>query len=313
MSDDGLTMGIDVSKLWLDIAVAECPDGWRLSNDPAGWADLVEWCRTRKVRAIGLEPSGGYERNVVGALQRADLPVRVLNSHRVRQYAGALGILAKTDQIDARLIARYTAALPTRSPRPHDPLIALMAELVNARRQITEDKVRLGNQEAQVHDPVLRRLITHRLRRLQAELLLIDKRLAQIVASDAALCAKDRLIQSFKGAGPVLSYTLLALLPEIVDLDRRQIAALTGLAPYDDQSGKRTGKRSIWGGRAPVRKVVYMAALTAAHHNPVLRTFHQRLIADGKSPKVAIVAVARRMLGIIIALLKTGQKWNPQH
>ena len=152
-----------------------------------------------------------------------------------------------------------------------------------------------------------------RLRRIEAEILIIGKRLAQIVASDPALAAKDRLIQSFRGAGPVLSHTLLALAPEIDEANRREISALLGVAPFDDDSGKRAGRRAIWGGRAEVRNVLYMAALTAARCNPALKAFQERLIAKGKAPKVAIIAVARRMLGIILAMLRTGQKWNPQH
>jgi transposase len=188
-----------------------------------------------------------------------------------------------------------------------------MAELVVARRQLTEDKVRLSNQLEQVRDPALRRMTSQRLQRIAAEILLIEKRLATVVASDPNLAVKDRLIQSFKGAGPVLSHTLLALVPEIGEVDRQELAALVGVAPFDNDSGKKTGKRFVWGGRAEVRRVAYMAALTAARCNPTLMAFRQRLIANGKPPKVVIIAVARRMLGIIAALLRNGQEWNPAH
>ena len=188
-----------------------------------------------------------------------------------------------------------------------------MAELVIARRQLTQDKVRLGNQLEQMRDTTLRRMTRQRLQRIEAEIVLIEKRLAQIVASDPNLAVKDRLIQSFGGAGPVLSHTLLALVPEIGEVDRRELAALVGVAPFDDDSGKRGGKRHIWGGRAEVRNVVYMAALTAGRSNPILQGFRQRLIANGKTPKEAIVAVARKMLGIIVAILRKGEEWNPAH
>jgi transposase len=238
--------------------------------------------------------------------------VRLVNPYRLRQFARAMGCLAKNDRIDAAVIARFAAELPPR-PIRHDPSVEQLSELVVARRQLTEERVRVANQLQQVRDAALRRMIGQRLRRIEADRLLIDKRLAEIVARDAGLAAKDRLIQSFRGAGPVVSHTLLALVPEIEDLDRRQIAALVGLAPFDDDSGRRTGRRSIWGGRAEVRKVIYMAAMTAARCNPALKTFRQRLIANGKSPKVAIVAVARKMLGIIIAMLRTQREWDPQH
>lgn len=312
MSDDGLVIGIDVSKLWLDVAVLGTGERLRLDNDLAGWKALVAFLAKGRVKAIGLEPSGGYERDLVKALRRVGLPVRVVNPYRLRQYARALGRLAKTDRIDAALIARFTAELPTREPRC-DPLAEQMAELVVARRQASDDKVRLANQVEHVRDPALRRMLRQRLRRLEAEILLIGKRLAQIVAGDPELAARDRLIQSFRGAGPALSHTLLALVPEIETADRRELAALVGVAPYDDQSGKRTGRRAIWGGRSQVRKVVYMAALSAARFNPVLKAFRERLAAAGKAPKVALIAIARRMLGIIAALLRTGQPWNPAH
>lgn len=312
MGEAGWDIGTDVSKLWLDVAVLQTGEAFRVGNDEAGWLELIGRLKGRKVRAIGLEPSGGYERGLARALRKAGLPVRLVNPYRLRQYARALGRLAKNDRIDAQMIARFTAELPTREPRC-DPRVEQMAELVVARRQLTQDKVRLGNQLEQVRDPVLRRMTSRRLQRVEAEILLIGKRLAQIVASDASLAAKDRLIQSFCGAGPVLSHTLLALAPEIDEADRREVAALIGLAPFDDDSGKRAGKRSIWGGRAEVRNVVYMAALTAARCNPVLKAFRERLIANGKTPKVAIIAIARRMLGIIGAMLRTGQPWNPAH
>jgi len=307
------TIGIDVSKLWLDVWVLPSGLTLHVGNDAAGWATLIERFKG-KVKAIGLEPSGGYERDLVKALLRAGLPVRMVNPYRLRQYAKALGTLAKNDRIDARLIARFTAELPTRKPR-HSALTDQMAELVVARRQLSDDKVRLGNQLEQVRDPVLRRMMDQRLRRIEADLLLLDKRLAELVASDTQLRTRDRLIQSFCGAGPVYSHTLLALVPELADpsLDRRQLAALVGVAPFDNESGRRTGKRAIWGGRAAVREVAYMAALAASRSNPVLKAYRDRLVADGKAPKAAIIAVARRMLGIILALLRTGKEWDPQY
>jgi transposase len=310
---DRSTIGIDVSKLWLDVSVLPSGETFQVGNDAAGWAALVERFKS-KVKAIGLEPSGGYERDLAKALQRAGLPVRMVNPYRLRQYAKALGRLAKNDRIDACLIARFTADLPTREPR-HNPLTEQMAELVVARRQLSDDKVRLSNQLEQVGDPVLHRMMGRRLRRIEADMLLLEKRLAELVASDAELRTRDRLIQSFCGAGPVYSHTMLALVPELADptLDRRQLAALVGVAPYDDDSGRRTGKRAIWGGRAAVREVVYMAALTAASYNPVLKAYRDRLVADGKAPKAAIIAVARRMLGIILALIRTGKEWDAKH
>ncbi len=308
----GWDVGVDVSKLWLDVAVLQTGETLRLANDAAGRADLVRRLKRAEVRAIGLEPSGGYERRLAKALAKAGLPVRLVNPFRLRQYARAVGKLAKNDPVDARLIARFVAELPTRPPR-HDPMLEQMAELVTARRQLTDDKVRLGNQIEHLRDPVLRRMSKRRLASLQTQILAISKRLAQLVADETRLAAKDRLIQSVLGAGPVLSHTLIALVPELDEVDRRELAALVGVAPYDDDSGKRHGKRSIWGGRAEVRHALYMAALCASRCNPVLKAFHQRLVAGGKTPKVAIIAVARKMLGIIQALLRSRQPWDAAH
>jgi transposase len=230
MSQSGCVVGVDVSKRRLDIAILESGEAFAVDNDAAGWAELSARLKGRKVKAIGLEPSGGYERQLAKALRKAGLVVRLVNPYRLRQYARALGRLAKNDKIDARLIARFTAELPTREVRC-DPLTEQMAELVKARRQLTEDKVRLGNQLEHMRDKLLQRMTRQRLRRLEAEILLIGKRLAQIVAGEEAQAARDRLIQSFPGAGPVLSHTLLALVPETDDADRRELAALVGLAP----------------------------------------------------------------------------------
>ena len=312
MSHSECVMGIDVSKACLDVAVLGTNEAFQVGNDEVGWAELIERLKGHKVKAIGLEPSGGYERGAAKALRKAALPVRLVNPYRVRQFARALGRQAKNDKIDAVMIARFTAELPTRAVR-HNPLLEQMTELIVARRQLTQDKVRLGNQLEQVRDPVLRRMTSQRLRRIETEILAIGQRLKQIVAEDAKLAAKDRLIQSFRGAGPVLSHTLLAMLPELDDADRREIAALVGVAPFDDDSGKRAGKRAIWGGRAEIRNVLYMAALTAARCNPSLKVFHQRLVAKGKTPKAAIIAVARKMLGILIAMLRKGEEWKPAH
>jgi transposase len=312
MEQGECVVGIDVSKARLDVAVLPTGESFQVGNDEAGWAELIGRLKGRAVKIIGLEATAGYERRVIRALRKAGLSVRRVNPYRVRHYALALGRLAKNDRIDAYVIARFAAEMPTREVR-HDPLAEQMAELITARRQLTEDKVSLGNQIEQTHDASLRRMFDKRLRLIEAEIVLINKRLAKTVASNRDLAAKDRLIQSFKGAGPVYSHTLLALVPEIQDLDRRELAALVGLAPYDDDSGFRTGSRSIWGGRAEVRKVVYMAALTAARCNPVLKAFRERLIAGGKKPKVAIIAVARRMLGIILAMLKSGKEWDPSY
>jgi len=311
MAQEGLVVGIDVAKGWLDVAVLETGENFRVDNDPPGWALLIKQLSGRPVWAIGIEPSGGYERGAKSALRKAGLTVRNVNPHKLRHYARALGRLAKNDRIDAQVIARFTSQLPTRAMRC-DPLLDQLAELIIARRQLSEDKVSLANQLEQVRDPAVRRIFARRLRAIEADILLLAKRLAKLVASHPDLAAKDRLIQSFCGAGPVLSHTLLALAPEIAEASRREVAALIGLAPYDHDTGVFRGRRCIWGGRAEVRRVVYMAALTASRSNPVIKAFHERLRAAGKPPKVALIAVARKIVTILGAMLRNNQQWSPQ-
>ena len=237
------------------------------------------------VAAIGLEPSGGYERGVLRALLAAGLSVRRINPNRLRQFARARGALAKNDRLDARLIAEYVATMPTHVVR-HDPAAARIAEIVTMRRQLCDEHVAIENQAAQFEDAMLRRLAKRRLARIETDIRLLEKRLTETIAAEADLARRYARLTSMPGVGPVLAFTLIALLPELGRMSRKQIAALVGLAPYHFDSGKLRGHRSIYGGRMPVRNVLYMAALSACRYNPALRTFHKRLAAAGKKPKV---------------------------
>jgi len=310
MAKRTVIVGIDIAKGWFDVAMLQSGESLRLNNDPDGWAELIKRLRCFKVVAIGLEPSGGYERGLGAALHKAGLMVRNVNPHKLRSYARAWSVLGKTDSLDALMIARYTAALPTQ-PLRVDPLTRQLADLVLARRQLSDDKVRLGNQLEQLGDGLVRRLMLARLRCIERDILVIDKHLKDLVANDPELARKDKLIQSLCGAGPVLSHTLLALAPELGSANRRQLAALAGLAPYPFESGVLRGHRSIWGGRTEMRRVLYMAALTASRANPTLRAFAQRLTAAGKAAKVVLVAVARKILTILGAMLRTNHSWSP--
>lgn len=307
---EGVMVGIDVSKARLDVAVLEPRADFSVSNDAAGWAELRRRLAGQAVAAVGLEASGGYERGVVGALVAAGLPVRRVNPHRLRLFARAEGVLAKNDLLDARVIARFVAKMPTRAAQP-DPAREALTELVIARRRLTEERVRLVNRADRPLEPLLRRMTERRLRRLTADIVLLERRIAELIAADPILAAKDRLIRSLPGAGPVLSFTLIACLPELGDLDRRQIAALAGLAPYDHDSGKLKGRRRIWGGRAEVRCAAYMATLSAIRCNARFKAFHQHLVSAGKPPKLALLAGARKLLAILGAMLKAQTPWNP--
>lgn len=310
MAQEGVFVGIDVSKATLDVAVFPTGESFQVGNDREGRAELVRRLRKLRPEAIGLEASGGYEREAIKALSKAELPVRRLNPLRVRQYARSMGLLAKTDRIDAEVIARVLANLPPR-PAERDEAAERLAELVTARRQICEEIARASNQAEHAAQPLLQRMSRRRITRLQADLLLLDKAIADAVKADPELARKDQLLRSVPGVGSVFSHTLLALMPELGKLTNRQAASLVGVAPYAFDSGVLRGQRHIFGGRQAVRDVAYMAALAGAMHNPVLKAFRQRLLDAGKRPKVAIVALMRKLITILNAILRDGRPWQP--
>lgn len=302
-------VGVDVSKHRLDLALY--PQGARFSvnNDAAGWRELCRWLRPIGARAIGIEASGGYERGVIEALLQAGLPVRSVNAWKLRQFGKAMGLLAKNDRLDAQAIAHFVATLPTR-PIERDPEREHVAELVQARRQTVDLRQELGNQLEHLRDAELRRMQQHRMRLLNADLARLDARIVEAIAALPALARRYRLLCSMPGVGPVLAATLVALVPELGTITNRAIGALIGVVPYDFDSGKMKGLRCIFGGRAAVRRVLFMAAQAAVMHNPVLRAFKQRLRAAGKKPKVAIVAVMRKLLTTLNAMLREGREWS---
>jgi transposase len=300
-----------VSQDRLDVVVLPQGKGFSVTNDRAGWNALIERMRGLPLVAIGLEPSGGYERGVVRALLGAGLSVRRINPNRLRQFARARGALAKNDRLDARLIAEYVVIMPTRAVR-HDPAAGRIAEVVTMRRQLSDEHVAVENQATHLDDAMLRRLAKRRLARLDADIRLLDKRLAEMVAAEPALARRYKVLASMPGVGPVLAFTLIALLPELGEMSRKQIAALVGLAPYAFDSGKLRGHRSIYGGRMSVRNVLYMAALSACRYNPALKAFRDRLAGAGKKPKVVIVAVMRKMITTLNAMLRDGAAWQPR-
>ena len=293
------------------MAVYPSGEYWQVTNDEAGWRDLCRRLKGRGGRAIGIEASGGYERDVIIALVQAGLPVRHVNPWKLRQFAKAAGFLAKNDRLDAHAIARFVDTLPCHEAR-HDPNIARLAELVTARRQLLDDRQRCSNQMELVRDTGLRRMQKRRIRQLDTDIAHLDQRIAEAIAAAPDLAERYNLLYSMPGVGPVLAATLIAFLPELGSLTNRQIAALVGVAPYDFDSGKMRGVRCIWGGRAKIRRVLFMAAQVAAMHTPVLKAFKQRLIDDGKKPKVAIVAVMRKLIVMLNAMVRDNAPWQPK-
>ena len=301
--------GIDVSKDRLDVMVLPEQQCSSVRNDVAGWSELIERLRGFSIAAIGLEASGGYERGVMRALLAAGMSVRQINPFKLRQFAKASGVLAKNDRLDARMIASFVAIMPTHPAQRRSPAVEQLAEMVTVRRQLSDAKISVENASRMLENAMLQRLSRHRIARLAADIAAIDERLVEIVVSDAALAHRYRLLTSMPGVGAVLACSLIAFLPELGQLSRTKIAALVGVAPYDFDSGKLKGMRCIWGGRASVRSVLYMAALSASNWNPTLKAFHDRLAATGKKPKVVIVAVMRKMITVLNAMVRDGIVW----
>lgn len=302
-------VGIDVAKAELVIAI--CPSGerWTVPNDPAGIQALIERMGEHAPTLVVLEATGGYERAPVAALAAARLPVVVANPRQVRDFARATGQLAKTDRIDAAILALFAERVrPAPRVLPDDAAQALDA-LLTRRRQLLEMLIAERNRLEHAGPPV-RRGITQHIRWLERQLHDVDHDLDSTIQSSPLWRAKDNLLRSAPGVGPILSRTLIGELPELGTLPRKQIAALVGVAPLARDSGTLTHKRLVWGGRAPVRAALYMAALVGTRCNPVLRAFYHRLLAAGKPKKVALTACMRKLLTILNAMLRTNTMWR---
>jgi transposase len=310
MAQVAFCVGIDVSKPWLD--VYRHPDGRRarFSNDAAGWTALLAWLGDAAIVRIGLEASGGYERAVAEQLAATGYAACVLDPARVRYYALALGRLAKNDRIDARTIAEFTAH-GERPSKALDKERERLAELLNLREALGDNRMRLANVAEHLRDKAFARSTATHLAKLDRDMGRIERHLEDAIAANDAFAGLSRLLRSAKGVGPILAAMLIARVPELGTLKNRQIAALIGVAPFDDDSGPSKGKRHIRGGRARVRRVLYMATMVAAtRHNPVLKAYYQRLIAAGKLPKVALVACMRKLLSILNTMVAKGETWR---
>jgi transposase len=302
-------IGIDVSKDALDLAVDEPARTWRVEHNDAGIAALIAQVQALQPTLIVLEASGGFELVLVAELAAAQLPVVVTNPRRVRNFARATGRLAKTDKLDAQLLAQFGAALrPERRPLPSAAEEHLTA-LLTRRRQLVDMLTVEQNRLHTVRAPMRGDIEAH-LDWLRQSLAKLDHEIDDFIHGSPLWSDKDALLQSVPGVGRVTACTIVALLPELGTLNRQEIAALVGLAPIAKESGRKQGKRHIFGGRAPVRSVLYMAALSARTHNPVIKAFYQRLLEQGKPKKVALTACMRKLLVILNAMLRTQQPWR---
>ena len=301
-------VGIDVSKASLEVGSTESAKCIGFANSPDGMVELAAYLHTLQPTLIVLEATGGYEALVVADLAAADLPVVVVNPRQVRDFARSAGQLAKTDALDARILAQFGQVFrPEPKPVPDAQACEIKA-LVGRRMQILEMITAETNRLHAVPSDVEEDIRLH-IAFLRQRLARIDGDLSQFIRNSPIWREKDRIIRSVPGAGPVLSSTLLSHLPELGTLNRRQIAQLVGVAPVNRDSGYYRGSRHIWGGRSKVRSALYMAALVASRHNPVIRAFYSRLLEAGKPMKVALVACMRRVLTILNAMVGHGTIW----
>jgi transposase len=306
-----VVVGIDVSKATLDVAVGN-HSLFSVPNSPEGLKQLTPELQRQGVKLIVLEATGGLEVLCASTLAAAGLAVAVVNPRQVRDFARAKGQLAKTDQIDARVLVEFGEAIKPQPRLLPDEMTREIDALLDRRRQLLGMRTMELNRLSGTVPARVRRDLDSHVKWLDKHIAELDKQLDDRIRSSPVWREKDELLRSIPGIGPVASRTLLAMVPELGHLNRHKVAALIGLAPMADDSGKRRGLRWIQGGRSLVRSVLYMAALTARRHNPVLRAFADRLEKAGKRPKVILTAVARKLLVTANAIVRSGRPWNAQ-
>lgn len=304
-------VGLDVSKAHLDVHVRPTGDAFRVSHDDAGFVTLLERLRPLALTIVVLEATGGYEITLAATLAGAGLPVAIVNPRQIRHFARATGQLAKTDTLDARVIALFAEAVRPGARAVPDEQAQALGELVARRRQLVDMLGAELNRRRLLRDRRLHRHLDAHVAWLEEALRRLDHDLTTLIRSTPMWREADDLLRSVPGIGPVTAGTLIADLPELGRLDRRRIAALVGLAPIARDSGAFRGRRMIFGGRAHIRRVLYMATLAAITHNPVIRVFHHRLVTAGRPGKVALIAAMRKLLTILNAMLRDHRPWQP--
>lgn len=300
---DGVAVGIDVSKHHLDVYVHPLDQSWRVDNSAAGLAALRQRLQPWPLYRIAVESTGGYERDLLRMLLEAEAPVALVNPRPVRAFARGLNQLAKTDRLDARVLALYAHHAQPRLADRHGPEIDSLRELVARRRQLVEALTVQRNQREHARLDAVGESIDRTIQHLRVELLGIEALVQQIIDAHPELQRRYRLMQTIIGVGPATARVLVSELPELGQRDRRQLAALAGVAPFNDDSGRHQGPRHIRGGRPTVRCALYMAALVAARRDPIVRDYYQGLRRRGKPAKVALVACMRKILNHLNALL----------
>lgn len=309
---DTIVVGIDVAKDRLDVCIRPNGESFVVARTGTGIADLVERLQRLSPCIVAIEATGGFETVVAAGLAGASLPIVVVNPAQVRAFALALGKRAKTDPIDAAVIAHFAEATKLQPRALPNEMTRLLADLVARRRQIVEMMAAEGQRERRVTDKRLRKSIARLRKAMEKELAELDGEIDDQVRGSPVWAEKEDLLASVPGVGPIIARTLIAELPELGSLDRRRIAALVGLAPWTRQSGQWRGKSFIGGGRKTVRNALFLAAMVASRHNPTLKLFRDKLVAAGKPKLVALIAVARKLLTILNAIVRDKRPWQPK-
>jgi transposase len=308
---EAIFVGIDVSKVRLDVHVRPGGEAFAVMRNGKGLKELIERLLSLAPSLIAVEATGGFETIVAAAIAGAQLPLAVVNPAQIRHFAQAVGKRAKSDPIDAAVIARFAEAVKPEPRQLLDEAARLLAELVGRRTQIVEMLVAERQREQRVTASRVRKSIARHIATLEKEMVTVDRDIDGLVRGSPVWREKEDLLTTFPGVGGTIARVLLAELPELGQLTRREIASLVGVAPFTRQSGRWRGKSMIAGGRTGVRAASFMAALSASRYNPVLRAFYQRLLAAGKPKMVAMIAVARKILTILNAMLRDKKQWQP--
>ena len=307
-----IVMGIDVSGKRLDAHILPQAQARSFSNDPEGIAELVRVAKEQAVDIVVMEATGGLEVSLARECARHELGVCVINPRRIRDFARSVGRLAKTDALDAEVIARFGSVMELESQEQPDEAAFRLKGLHNRRSQLVEMRVAEYNRHKRAQ-PEMRAAIDEHIGYLDKAIVEVDAQIAEAIAQSAEWTRKSELLQEAPGIGAVTSATLLAALPELGKLSKRKMASLVGVSPLNRDSGSYRGRRSIHGGRASVRRALYLAALSARRYNPVIKEYYERLTARGKNGKVALVACVHKLLSILNSMIKNGTHWNAQH
>jgi transposase len=303
-------VGVDVSKRWLEVRVHNTPESKEVGNDPDGFVTLIKKMKVVQPDLVVFEATGGYERRAAKALREAGFAVAIANPTRVRRFAEALGILAKTDKIDAKVIAHFASVVQPATNGQQTPLEEELAAYVERRRQLLVELVAEKNRLSTCPDCVRQGIEDH-ISWMEAGIADLDGQIQACLSQNPDWQERCEILDSAPGVGPVTATTLVAELPELGQLSNKQITALVGLAPFNKDSGPKRGRRRIAGGRSGIRRVLFMATLSAVKHNPVIRNFYESLLARGKEKKVALIACMRKLLVILNAMTRKGEAWNP--